>query len=97
MNHLDHYIERISKLKPELEQRFGVNSIGLFGSVVRSDFSNQTSDIDIVVDFNRPVGIEFIELGDYLENNLNRKVDLLSRNGIKPQYLKSIESEIVYV
>ena len=97
MNHLDHYIERISKLKPELEQRFGVNSIGLFGSVVRSDFSNQTSDIDIVVDFNRPVGIEFIELGDYLENNLNRKVDLLSRNGIKPQYFKSIESEIVYV
>ena len=97
MNHLDHYIDTISKLKPELEQRFGVNSIGLFGSVVRSDFSNQTSDIDIVVDFNRPVGIEFIELGDYLENNLNRKVDLLSRNGIKPQYFKSIESEIVYV
>ena len=97
MNHLDRYIETIAKLKPELEQRFGVNSIGLFGSVVRPDFSQEKSDIDIVVDFNKPIGIEFIELGDYLEDNLNRKVDLLSRNGIKPQYLKSIEAEIVYV
>ena len=84
-NHLDRYIKTISKLKPELEQRFGVNPIGLFGSVVRSDFSPEKSDIDIVVDFNKPIGIEFIELGDYLEDNLNRKFDLLSRNGIKPQ------------
>lgn len=97
MKHLHQYVETISKLKPELEQRFGVNSIGLFGSVVRPDFSLEKSDIDIVVDFTRPIGIEFIELGDYLEDNLKKKVDLLSRNGIKPHYLKSIEAEIVYV
>ena len=97
MNYLDKYKQIILKLKPVLEKKYGVNSIGLFGSVVRSDFSHEKSDIDIVVDFNKPIGIEYIEIGDYLEKNLNRKVDLHSRNGIKPQYLKAIESEIIYV
>lgn len=97
MNYLDKYKKIISRLKPELKQKYGVNSIGLFGSVVRSDFSLDKSDIDIVVDFSKPIGVEFIEMGDYLEKELNRKVDLHSRNGIKPQYLKAIESEIIYV
>ena len=97
MSYLDHYLETISQIKPLLQKKFSVNSIGLFGSVVRSDFSVENSDIDIVVDFSKPIGIEFIDLGDYLEGLLNRKVDLLSRNGIKPEYFKAIESEIVYV
>ncbi|MFC4874863.1 nucleotidyltransferase family protein [Negadavirga shengliensis] len=97
MDHLDFYRDIILKLKPELEKRYLVNSIGLFGSVVRPDFSENTSDIDILVDFKEPVGIEFIELGDYLEKILNKKVDLVSKKGIKPKYLRAIESEIIYV
>ncbi len=97
MEHLDFYRDIILKLKPELEKRYLVNSIGLFGSVVRPDFSEHTSDIDILVDFKKPVGIEFIELGDYLEKILNKKVDLVSKKGIKLKYLQAIESEIIYV
>jgi predicted nucleotidyltransferase len=97
MNHLRQYLDTISKLKPELEDRYLVNSIGLFGSVVRDDFSPSKSDLDIIVDFKRPVGVEFIELADYLEKVLKRKVDLVSRKGVRPQYFKTIESEIVYV
>lgn len=97
MEHLDFYRDAILNLKPELEKRFLVNSIGLFGSVVRHDFSKNTSDIDILVDFKNPVGIEFIELGDYLEKILDRKVDLVSKKGVKPKYLQAIESEIIYV
>ena len=97
MNYLRQYLDTISKLKPELEAKYLVNSIGFFGSVVRDDFSVSKSDLDIIVDFKRPVGIEFIELADYLERILKRKVDLVSRKGVRPQYLKAIESEIVYV
>lgn len=97
MSHLEFYRNAISKLKPVLEKRYLVNSIGLFGSVVRSDFSERTSDIDILVDFKEPVGMEFIELGDYLEKMLNRKVDLVSKKGVKQKYLRKIESEIIYV
>lgn len=97
MNNVDKYKQIIAMLKPKLELKYGLTSIGLFGSVVRPDFSQDKSDIDIVVDFSKPIGVEFIEIGDYLEKELNRKVDLHSLKGIKPKYLKEIESEIIYV
>ena len=87
----------IEKLKPELTRKYHIRSIGLFGSVVRNDFSSSRSDIDIIVDFSRPIGIEFVDLADYLESKIKRKVDLISRNGIKEKYYKQIEHEIVYV
>ena len=86
----------LSALKPEMQQRFFVNSIGLFGSVVRDDFK-LSSDVDIIVDFTRPVGIEFVDLANFIESKLNRKIDLVSRNGVKKKYFKQIESQIVYV
>jgi len=90
-------IQRILKtLKPELSERYSVSSIGLFGSVVRNDFTTE-SDVDILVDFSAPIGIEFITLADELEEKLNCKVDLVSKAGIKKKYFKEIESQIVYV
>ncbi len=83
-------------MKAELAAKFHVNSIGLFGSIVRDDFTS-TSDIDIIVEFSQPIGIEFVELADFFEQKLNRHVDLVSRNGIKDRYFKAIEAEIVYV
>ncbi|MDB5017423.1 MAG: polymerase beta domain protein region [Mucilaginibacter sp.] len=86
----------ISGFKPEMESKYFVSSIGLFGSVVRNDF-NKNSDIDIIVDFNGRIGIEFITLADELEKRLNHKVDLVSRGGIKEKYFNVIEPEIAYV
>lgn len=86
----------LEQLKPELVQRFHVQTIGLFGSIVRDDFS-ASSDIDIIVDFDRPIGIEFIDLAQYMEQRLQKKVDLVSRKGVKDKYFKAIEGEIVYV
>lgn len=97
MKPLKYYQNLLENLKPELQRRFFVNRIGFFGSVVRDDFSPDKSDLDLIVDFQKPVGIEFIELGDFLEEKLSRKVDLVSKNGIKPAYLKTIETEVVYV
>ncbi|MBS1947993.1 MAG: nucleotidyltransferase family protein [Bacteroidetes bacterium] len=86
----------LSQLKPELIEKYHVSSIGLFGSVVRDDFK-AGSDIDIIVDFSRPVGIEFIDLANFIEKKLNKKVDLVSKKGVKQKYYQSIESDIVYV
>ena len=86
----------LTQLKPELAEKYFVNSIGLFGSIVRDDFT-QKSDVDIIVDFSKPVGVEFIDLADYIESKLNKKIDLVSRNGVKPKYFHQIESEIIYV
>ena len=80
-----------------MTSRYYVRSIGLFGSVVRDDFSPTNSDIDIIVDFSRPVGIEFIDLAEFLEKSIDRKVDLVSLKGIKPKYFDQISKDIIYV
>ena len=89
--------DALTRIKPLLADKYHVSSIGLFGSIVRDDYSPSSSDIDIIVDFSRPVGIEFVDLADYLEKALNKKVDLVSRNGVKSRYFAQIEPEIVYV
>lgn len=86
----------LTQLKPELSKKYYVNSIGLFGSIVRNDFSTD-SDVDIIVEFSKPIGIEFIDLADYIEAKINRKVDLVSRKGVKPKYFQQIQAEIIYV
>jgi predicted nucleotidyltransferase len=86
----------LEQLKPELRRRFNVQTLGLFGSVVREDFTSK-SDIDILVDFSAPIGVEFIDLAEYIEQKLQRRVDLVSRNAIKDPYYKAIEREIIYV
>ena len=86
----------LSKLKLALSDRYAVNTIGLFGSIVRDDYTDE-SDIDIIVTFSRRVGMEFIDLADELELILKRKVDLVSRNGVKEKYLQVIDPEIIYL
>jgi uncharacterized protein len=88
--------DKLLQAKPQLSRKYHVNLIGLFGSILRADF-RPDSDIDIVVDFSQPIGIEFIDLADELEKLLNRKVDLVSKAGIRPQYYRAIEPEILCV
>lgn len=82
--------------KQRLTEKYGLSSMAIFGSYGRGQ-QNDDSDIDILVDFKKPIGIEFIDLADELEKLLNNKVDLVSRKGIKPQYYKHIEQELNYV
>ena len=96
--------EKISQLlnekRPYLASEFGVRRIGLFGSYVKGQ-PNETSDIDLVVEFERPIGFRFFDLVDYLENLLGRKVDVLTQAGIQniriDRVAKSIAESIVYV
>ena len=96
MNLLEKVKNDLRELKPELSTRFYVDTIGLFGSVLRNDFS-ENSDIDIIVEFKKPVGVEFIDLADFLESKFHRRIDLVSKKGVKPNYYAEIEKEIVYV
>jgi len=79
-----------------LFDKYKIKSIALFGSITRNDF-NEKSDIDILVDLESNIGIKFIDLAIELEALLGKKVDLVSKNGIKPKYLKTILPEVIYV
>jgi len=79
---------------------YGVKRIGLFGSYAKGA-SDAASDIDIVVEFERPIGFRFVEFTEYLEHLLGRKVDVLTPAGIQgirvAHIAKDIEENIVYV
>jgi hypothetical protein len=82
--------------KERLTKKYGLSLIAVFGSYQRGQ-QVENSDVDILVDFKQPIGIEFVDLADELEQILKLKVDLVSRRGVKEAYFKSIESELEYV
>ena len=79
-----------------LEEAFGVKKIGVFGSYAREMAVTHISDIDILVEFSRPIGWEIVDLHAYLERLLDNKVDLVTVNALKPELKSTILSEVVY-
>ena len=96
MRNLSDIKTTLSNNKQRLTDKYGLSFIAIFGSYCRGQ-QTENSDVDILVAFEKPIGIEFIDLAIELEKLLNIKVDLVSKNGIKPHYLKQIESEMNYV
>ncbi len=96
MLHTDQIIKLLQTNKQLLFGQYPLTELGIFGSAVRSDFTEK-SDIDIIIDYNKPMGIEFIDLANDLEKIVHRKVDLVSKKGIKKKYYKQIEKDIIYV
>ena len=86
----------LSQSKSELVRKYGIKQLGIFGSYGRGDHG-PSSDIDILVEFSEPIGIEFVDLANELERILDGKVDLVSKDGIKPRYWKLVASEVIYV
>lgn len=83
--------------KSDLEKKYPISELGIFGSFSRNDYSSG-SDIDILVDFSDRIdGFQFIRLAHELEDLLQRKVDVVSRKGIKPSYLPFVEKDLIYV
>ena len=86
---------KLKEHKPILEERYFVKRIGIFGSYAR-DEQKKESDVDIIVEFTSPVGFKFIELKLYLEEILDKKVDLVTPNALKPQIKESVLKEVSY-
>ncbi|MFC1582637.1 nucleotidyltransferase family protein [Planctomycetota bacterium] len=93
----------LGKLKqelPYLRKTYSVSRLALFGSASKGELAPE-SDVDIVIEFERPLGLKFIELCDYIEGLLGRKVDVLTLNGLDNIRVKSvaenIRKDLVYV
>ena len=87
--------DTLKRLKPTLRENFKVKEIRIFDSYVRGEESEE-SDVDILVEFSEPVGWEFIEFQEYLEEILGKKVHLATVRALKPQLREKILSEVVY-
>ena len=96
MKTLDEIKNILAQHKEELRQKYKVKEIGIFGSYVRGE-QKRKSDVDILVEFKEPIGLEFIELAEFLESILEVKVDLVSKGAIKPNRWRYIEEDLIYV
>ena len=91
--------KRLEELKPTLEEKFQVKTIGVFGSYVRGE-QTLKSDADILVEFavDAHIGLfKYVELELFLSEQLGLKVDLVAKGGLKPSLKDQILSEVVYV
>jgi uncharacterized protein len=89
-------LNKLNDLKPILYREYAVKQIGLFGSF-SDDSSSDDSDIDLLVEFERPIGWKYFSLEIYLENIFGRKIDLVTKNALKEQIKDRILNQVIYV
>jgi predicted nucleotidyltransferase len=89
-------INKLRELKPYLRKEYSVKEIGLFGSFSDESFTAK-SDIDILVELEKPIGWRFLTLEIYLENIFGRKIDLITKNALKKQIKERILSQVNYI
>lgn len=92
-------IRILREYKPELQRRFGVESIALFGSTVR-DEASPDSDVDVLVEFAPDFEaslLDFIDLKHFLSDEMDAQVDPVHRKTLIPELRSGILSESVYV
>ncbi|AFY90771.1 MAG: hypothetical protein CLLPBCKN_008365 [Chroococcidiopsis cubana SAG 39.79] len=83
--------------KSLLQERYKVRELGVFGSYVRQE-QTETSDVDVLVEFfETPSLLKFVNLENYLSDNLGVKVDLVHKAGLKPRIGERILAEVVYL
>lgn len=86
-------IQTLEQESARLRKRFGVKSLGLFGSIARGDAS-PGSDVDILVEFDAPSFDHYMDLKFYLEERLGRPVDLVLKGSLKPALRERILREV---
>jgi len=89
-------VEILKKLKEELpypKREYGVSRIALFGSLANGNY-NLESDVDIVVEFDGPVGFKFIDFCEYIEKIMGRKVDVLTLGGIDSIRIEEVKDSV---
>jgi len=92
----ENIILRLREIKPFLKEEYAVKKIGLFGSFAENSFTEE-SDIDLLVEFEKPVGWRYFSLEIYLEKIFGRKIDLVTKNALKEQIKGQILEQVKYI
>ncbi|NJL87487.1 MAG: nucleotidyltransferase family protein [Leptolyngbyaceae cyanobacterium SM1_1_3] len=97
MKTLEEIKQWLGQHKPLLQEHCKVRELGVFGSYVRQEQS-KTSDVDVLIEFfETPSLLKFVNLENYLSDNLGVKVDLVHKAGLKPRIGERILAEVIYL
>ena len=91
---LDEVLETLRRLESRLRSRYHVRRIGVFGSVARGE-AREDSDVDLFVELERPLGLDFVLLGDEIEEAMGVRVDLADREMLSKLW-PLVQGDIVY-
>ena len=99
MNHLTkgEILALLAQNKERLAQKYPLKSLALFGSYARGTQVDGVSDIDLLVDFSEPVGMEIVDLVMDLEDILKHRVDVVTYNAVKDRLFHYIKEDLAYV
>lgn len=90
-------INKLKDLKPELSKKYGLTALALFGSYSRND-QTENSDIDLLIDLATPDTSNFFNCSFELQDSFKgKKVEIVTKGGIKPKYFEAIKEDLVYV
>ena len=97
MKSKEEILRTLEQLKKEIKTRFKAKEIGVFGSVIRKE-QRETSDIDILVDFEDGADIfDLVGLALFLEERFNQKVDVVPKEDLRKELRESVLKEVVYL
>lgn len=91
----DEILDFLRQHRQDIEARFSVKRIGLFGSVLRGSAGDR-SDVDILVELTHPTFDQYMDLKFFLEDKLGRPVDLVLADSLKPRLQPIITREVAY-
>jgi len=94
---IEEVVAYLKKNKRYLHDRFGITSIGVFGSFVRGE-QTAHSDIDMVIEMEKDKKNihSFLSLKRFIEKEMERKVDIGFEHSLKPAIREKIKEQIVY-
>jgi len=96
MTTLQNIKTKLTELKPILQQKYPVESIAIFGSYARNE-QTEVSDVDVMIELNGKMGIDFIRMANEIEDYLGIKTDVLTKRSMKPKFFARIENSLIYV
>lgn len=93
----DEILAKLDANFPYIRERFGIESLGIFGSVARGDDTPE-SDVDVIYEFRPEYDTydTYFELSEYLEDLFGRSVDLVSPQYLKPRIRPSVMQEVIF-
>ena len=89
-------LQILKQHKPALQQKYPLSELAVFGSYARGEATHD-SDIDIAVELNGPMGLNFIEMADEIEALFGIKTDVVTKRSIRQLYLANVEKDLIYI
>lgn len=87
----------LAQNKALLQEKYHVTDLGIFGSYARGN-QDEKSDVDILIDYTKaPSLLQLIELEEYLSDQIGKKVEVVTRNGLKERIRARVLAEVLYI